>query len=177
MAKLAPGFEPSFSAWAFVFAVIATGSWMWLVRWRTKASRAAVWKSLVLPAAGATLCWLLLMTLWLPLLDYVRSLAPISRQIGRLVQPQPLDSCVEIYGLSNAQIAALRYHAQLQLRPAGFQTQCSYLVVDIAAQPRLSQSVHLPNWAFHATVRRPMEKGETLLLYRRISPEFGFISK
>ena len=177
VAKLAPGFEPSFSAWAFVFAVIATGSWLWLVRWRTKASRAAVWKSLVLPAAGATLCWLLLMTLWLPLLDYVRSLAPISRQIGRLVQPQQLDSCVEIYGLSNAQIAALRYHAQLQLRPAGPEAQCSYLVVDIAAQPHLSHGVNLPDWAFQATVRRPMEKGETLLLYRRIKLKSDLISQ
>jgi hypothetical protein len=29
-----------------------------------------IWKSLVLPASGATLGWLLLLTLWLPLLNY-----------------------------------------------------------------------------------------------------------
>ncbi|MFZ9180222.1 MAG: hypothetical protein ACO21V_13530, partial [Limnohabitans sp.] len=45
----------------------------WLVHWRAGRHRAALWKSLVLPAGGAALCWLLLMTLWLPALDYARS--------------------------------------------------------------------------------------------------------
>jgi hypothetical protein len=45
------------------------------------AHRSAIWKSLVLPAGGATLCWLLLMTLWLPVLDYARSYAPQVQRI------------------------------------------------------------------------------------------------
>jgi hypothetical protein len=48
----------------------------WLVRWRTSRTAQAIWKSLVLPAGGAALCWLLVMTLWLPVLDYARSYAP-----------------------------------------------------------------------------------------------------
>jgi 4-amino-4-deoxy-L-arabinose transferase-like glycosyltransferase len=166
VAKLAPGFEPSFSWFAFLAALAATLAWAWLVKWRAGAQRAAVWKSLVLPAGGATLCWLLLMTLWMPLLDYARSFAPISRQIAGLVDK---NACVEIYGVSSAQAAALQYHGQLELRQAGAQASCPYLIVDIEAQSTLSNRVNLPDWAFKATVRRPTDKTENVLLYRRVS--------
>ncbi|MBH2008750.1 MAG: hypothetical protein I8H71_03505 [Xanthomonadaceae bacterium] len=166
VAKLAPGFEPSFSLIAFTAAVAATLAWAWLVRWRTGAHRAAIWKSLVLPAGGATLCWLLLMTLWMPLLDYARSLGPLSRQVASLVDKK---SCVEIYGVGSAQAAALQYHGQLELRQATPQASCPYLVVDIAAQPSLSAAVNLPDWAFQATVRKPTDKTENMLVYKRVS--------
>ncbi len=166
VAKLAPGFEPSFSWFAFLVALLATLAWAWLVKWRAGAQRAAVWKSLVLPAGGATLCWLLLMTLWMPLLDYARSFAPISRQIASLVDK---NACVEIYGIGSAQAAALQYHGQLELRQAGAQASCPYLIVDIEAQSTLSNTVNLPDWAFQATVRRPTDKTENVLLYKRVS--------
>ena len=165
VAKLAPGFEPSFSWLAFGFAVVATLAWTWLVKWRASAQRAALWKSLVLPAGGATLCWLLLMTLWLPLLDYARSNAPISRQIASLVDTK---SCVEIYGVGSAQAAALQYHGGLDLRQTTIAENCAYLIVDNNAQSSLSQAVNLPDWAFKATVHRPSDKNEKLLLYKRV---------
>ena len=166
VAKLAPGFEPSFSFIAFAAAVAATLAWAWLVRWRTGAHRAAIWKSLVLPAGGATLCWLLLMTLWMPLLDYARSLGPLSRQVASLVDKQ---GCVEIYGIDSAQAAALQYHGQLELRQAMPQASCPYLVVDVKAQPQLGKAVNLPEWAFQATVRKPTDKTENMLVYKRVS--------
>ena len=166
VAKLAPGFEPSFSLIAFITAVVATLAWAWLVRWRTGAHRAAIWKSLVLPAGGATLCWLLLMTLWLPLLDYARSLGPLSRQVASLVDKK---SCVEIHGVESAQAAALQYHGQLELRQASPQANCPYLVVDVNAQSSLSRAVNLPDWAFQATVRKPTDKTENMLVFKRVS--------
>ena len=166
VAKLAPGFEPSFSLIAFVSAVAATLAWAWLVRWRTGAHRAAIWKSLVLPAGGATLCWLLLMTLWMPLLDYARSLAPLSRQVASLVDKK---SCVEIFGVDSAQVAALQYHGQLELRQATPLASCPYLVVDVTAQARLGRAVNLPDWAFLATVRKPTDKTENMLVFKRVS--------
>ena len=163
--KLAPGFEPSFSLIAFLVAAAATLAWAWLVRWRTGAHRAAIWKSLVLPAGGATLCWLLLMTLWLPLLDYARSLGPLSRQVASLVDK---NACVEIYGVGSAQAAALQYHGRLELHQAGAQAGCPYLVVDVKAQSSLSTAVNLPDWAFQATVRKPTDKSENMLLFKRV---------
>ena len=166
VAKLAPGFEPSFSWFAFLAAVAATLAWTWLVRWRTGAQRAAIWKSLVLPAGGATLCWLLLMTLWLPLLDYARSLAPLSRQVASLVDK---NACVEIFGVGSAQVAALQYHGRLELRQAKAQASCPYLIVDVNAQSALSKAVNLPDWAFQATVRKPTDKTENMLVFKRVS--------
>jgi len=166
VAKLAPGFEPSFSWLAFLLAVAATLAWGWLVRWRTSAQRAALWKSLVLPAGGTTLSWVLLMTLWLPLLDYARSYAPSSRQIASLVDK---NACVEIYGVGAAQAAALQYHGKLELRQATAQADCPYLIVDADAQSTLGNRVNLPDWAFLATVQRPTDKNENVLVFKRVS--------
>ncbi|MES2685375.1 MAG: hypothetical protein V4706_01060 [Pseudomonadota bacterium] len=166
VAKLAPGFEPSFSWLAFLAAVIATLAWAWLVKWRAGGQRAAIWKSMVLPAGGATLCWLLLMTLWLPLLDYARSYAPLSRQVAARVNP---GACVEVHGLNSAQVAAFQYHGHLQLRQAGAKATCPYLVVDADAQATLSDIVDMPEWAYLATLRRPTDKNENVALYKRVS--------
>ncbi|MDP3169353.1 MAG: hypothetical protein Q8M91_03345, partial [Polaromonas sp.] len=166
VAKLAPGFEPSFSWLAFLAAALATLAWAWLVRWRAGRQRAAIWKSMVLPAGGATLCWLLLMTLWLPLLDYARSYGPLSRQVAARVDPQ---ACVEVFGLNSAQVAAFRYHGQLELRQAGAKATCPYLVVDADAQDKLGSAVDMPEWAFLATLRRPTDKNENVLLFKRVS--------
>ena len=166
VAKLAPGFEPSFSGFAFVVALAASLAWVWLVKWRVGAHRAAVWKSLVLPAGGATLCWLLLMTLWLPLLDYARSYAPMARQVAKQVDQA---ACSEIYGLSTAQTAALQYHGRLTLQQASGTAVCPYLIVDASAQSTLGNRVNLPDWAFMATLRRPADKNETLLVFKRVS--------
>ena len=166
VAKLAPGFEPGFSWFAFLAAVAATLAWAWLVKWRTGAHRTAIWKSLVLPAGGATLCWLLLMTLWLPLLDYARSLAPLSRQVASLVDKK---SCVEIHGVGSAQIAALQYHGGLDLHRATLHPSCPYLVVDVSAQASLGHTVNLPDWAFQATVRKPNDRTENMLVFKRVS--------
>ena len=168
VARLAPGFEPSFSWFAFFAAVSATLAWAWLVKWRAGAHRAAIWKSLVLPAGGTTLCWLLLMTLWLPLLDYARSYAPLSRQIAKLVDK---NACVEIHGVRSAQTAALQYHGQLELRQAGIQAVCPYLIVNADAQASLSGTVQLPDWAFQATIRRPTDPSENVLLFKRVSSD------
>lgn len=168
VAKLAPGFEPSFSWLAFLAAVAATLAWTWLVKWRAGAQRAAIWKSLVLPAGGTTLCWLLLMTLWMPLLNYARSYAPMSRQIASLVDK---NACVEIYGVDSAQAAGLQYHGQLELRQATPHASCPYLVVDLDAQSTLSSTVNLPDWAFLATVRRPTDKNENVLVFKRVSTD------
>ncbi len=164
VAKLAPGFEPSFSWLAFLIALMATAAWAWLVKWRAGRHQAAVWKSLVLPAGGATLCWLLLMTLWLPLLDYARSYASLSRQVAKLVGKT---ACVEIYGISTAQAAAFQYHGQLRLRQATPRPACPYLLADTDFQSSLGETVHLPDWALVTTVRRPADKNENVLLFKR----------
>ncbi|WP_291211082.1 hypothetical protein [Hydrogenophaga sp.] len=167
VAKLAPGFVPEFSLWLFLAGAVATGAWLWLVAWRVGKHRQALWKSLVLPAAGSTLCWLLLMTLWLPLLDFGRSYGPVSRRIATLV---PAQGCVVVDGLSQAQIAALQYHGALTLVRSGGNagSDCQSMVVAPASQASLHQRVELTHWAFKSTVSRLTDSKESLLVYQRV---------
>lgn len=164
VAKLAAGYEPSFSLFAFAVAVAATAAWLWLVRWRTKRNRDAIWKSLVLPAGGAALGWLLVMTLWLPVLDYARSYAPVVRGLALQIDKP---GCVEVVGLTRAQIAALRFHGDLDLRQASLPHTCSWLVTTQDLQSSMPLLLDKHSWSLAASVRRPTDARDNLLLYRK----------
>lgn len=163
--RLAPGFESSFSITAFAIAVAATLAWLWLVKWRVGRHRAAIWKSLVLPAGGAALSWLLLMTLWLPLLDYARSDAPLVRRTLIVMRHQP--TCVQVHGLSRSQVAAFRFHGKLNVVPASKIAQCPWLIVDKDAMPTLSGVVNRDEWTYHSSLRHPADRDEDLTVFRR----------
>ena len=168
VAKLAPGFVPQFSALALVVALAATVGWCGLVWWRASRDRAPIWKSLVLPAGGAALGWVLLMTLWLPLLDYARSYTPQVRSVLAAMGPEP--GCIQTVGLSRAQVAALQYHGQLSLQRAGLQDECQWLLADIASWPASERMVNAALWELKATLPRPTDKNDHLLLLRRKGP-------
>lgn len=165
VARLAPGFEHSFSFVPFLIAVAATLAWAWLVKWRVGRHRAAIWKSLVLPAGGAALCWLLLMTLWLPLLDYARSYAPLVRRTLVVMQHQP--RCVETYGLSRGQLAALQFHGHLLIKPVGSRAQCPWLIADKDALNLSATPLDLNQWVFHSNIRHPSDPNEDIRIYQR----------
>jgi 4-amino-4-deoxy-L-arabinose transferase-like glycosyltransferase len=170
VAKLAIGFEPSFSATAFVAALAGTLAWGALVRWRVGRHRAALWKSLVLPAGGAALCWLLLMTLWLPVLDYARSYVPVVSTIQRaLALGGSPTACVEASGLTRSQIAALRYHGGLDLRAAhGATRQCPWRVTGVDPAAAAADPASLQGWQLVTTARRPTDPRDNLRLYKAI---------
>ena len=168
VAKLAPGFVPQFSALALVVALAATVGWCSLVWWRAARNRAPIWKSLVLPGSGAALGWLLLMTLWLPLLDYARSYRPQVRSVMAALGPSP--GCVQTVGLNRAQVAALQYHGGLSLQRAGLQDECDWLVADIASWPPSERMVNVARWEARATIPRPTDKNDHLLVFHRAGP-------
>ena len=168
VARLAPGFVPQFSLIALLAALAATAGWCALVWWRAARNRAPIWKSLVLPAGGAALGWLLLMTLWLPLLDYARSYQPQVRSVVAVLGPSP--GCVQTVGLSRAQVAALQYHGGLSLQRARLQDDCNWLVADLAAWPASERLVRASQWALQATIARPTDKNDHLLVFHRAEP-------
>ncbi len=163
VARLAPGFEASFSSVAFAFAVIATAAWCWLVRWRVGRHRAAIWKSLVLPGCGAALCWLLLMTLWMPLLNYSQS---YSSLITRTLQQIGPTDCVETTGLAQGQMAAFQIYGHLQLRPLQSPPACTWLLKEPGPES-LSSKLNYAEWEFQAEVQHATDGNENLLIYKR----------
>jgi hypothetical protein len=172
VSRLAPGFVPEFSALAFGIALLATLAWANLVKWRTGRHQSVLWKSMALPAGGATLCWLLIMTLWLPVLDFARSYAPLVAKVGSMMGET---QCVHFYGLTRAQGAAFEYHGQLRLMPAPLKhaktptpsSECPWMIVDTQSMTALPKDVDLSLWVQHATVRRPTDNNEDIVLYRR----------
>ncbi|RYF06688.1 MAG: hypothetical protein EOO31_09160 [Comamonadaceae bacterium] len=168
VAKLAPGFVPSFSAVAFIAALAATAAWCALVWWRASRNRAAIWKSLVLPAGGAVLGWLLLMTLWLPLLDYGRSYGPQMRSVAQTLGPDA--GCVATYGLSRAQIAALIHQGGIEVAPGQNAPHCNWLVADATVEPPVMSVLPQGEWTQVANILRPTDKNDRLLVLRRGKP-------
>ena len=163
--RLAPGFVPSFSLPALALAVTGTLAWIGLVRWRTGRTRHPLWKSLVLPASGVALFWLLLMTLGLPLLDYARSYRPLIERIARHV---PRGACVAAPGLPRGQLAALEYFGHWRVdatrgaAPAA--TACPFLLLhETSGQRRAAPA----GWTRVASERQPADRDNSTAVFRR----------
>jgi hypothetical protein len=169
IAKLAVGFQPSFSLPALILAALGTMAWLWLVQWRTGRNRHPLWKSLVLPASGVALCWLLGMTLWLPLLDYARSYRPL---INRIALKVPANTCVSAPGMPRAQLVALEYFGRYRVdaqSPAS-STPCDVLMVNETRTHRPPPPV---GWQFVSKETRPADSNDITAIYRRksLTPE------
>ena len=164
VARLAPGFVPEFSGLALVLALSATGLWTALVRWRTSRQRSALWKSLALPAGGAVWCWLLLMTLWLPLLDYTQGYTVLVNRVAAQIDQS---GCVEAQGLGTGQIAALQWYGRLPLVAGGSLVRCTWLVVSSTAAGEVPPTVNRSVWKVKALVQHPTDAADAVWLMQR----------
>lgn len=168
VARLAPGFLPEFSAPSFALALLATLAWSWLVKWRIGHHRAALWKSMVLPASGAVLCWLLLMSLWLPLLNFARSYGSMVQKVQLVTGTA---SCLQYAGISQAQGAAFLFHAQVHLLPASQPSrECPWLVMDERNQSLLAERLKTLGWTPDTTATRLNDRYDRILIYRPTHP-------
>ncbi len=167
VAKLAPGFEAQFAALPLLLALAGTLAWLFLVRWRSGRNRHPLWKSMVLPAGGVALCWLLLMTLWLPLLDYARSYRPLVARLA--VMAPPAAGCIATAGVAPSLVAALehlgRYQVDAVSGPAA--TRCSRLLMP---ETRSSSAEPGPGWQRTGRTQRPTERNDFTVLFRRVAP-------
>lgn len=163
----APDFKPQFSAVLLGVAVWGTVSWIAVVRWRTSRQQHALWKSLVLPAAGVALCWLLLMTLCLPLLDQSRS---YRSQVNRASKYLKNSACVAAPGVDVGLLTALEYFGNYRVDgrslDAGSQTDCPRLVMSVPARRPPPQ---IPGWEKLGSERQRSINTDQLVVYRRIA--------
>lgn len=165
VARLAPGFVPSFSLADLVAASAATSAWLWLVGWRTGRHRHPLWKSMVLPASGVALCWTLLLTLWLPLLDHARSHKPLTDRLAPLMAP---GSCIWAPQAPSSLLAALQHY---QRRPvvgradpsAG--TRCATRLEAVGRGQRPSGP--WDGWDRVGEARHPSDRDNRVIVYRR----------
>lgn len=164
IARLAAGLEPRFALFPLLVAVAGTVAWLALVRWRTGRHREALWMSLVLPASGVALCWLLAMTLLLPPLDHVRS---PRLAVATLFPHIPAGGCVATVGVSPPMVAAMEHfgHWTIDARAdAASAARCAHLVRSSRSR---QQQPAPPGWLLTAAVPRPNERDEVSEIFSR----------
>jgi hypothetical protein len=166
VARLAPGFKSHFALLPLIVAIAATLAWLWLVRWRTARHRAALWRSLVLPAGGVVLAWNLGMTLWLQPLDYARSYRAHVALLSKHISP---DVCITAPGLPRPLTAALEYHGRWRVEarldvPPGSECPIWVKAGTISDPPTAP-----PGWQTIAIERRPTDKDEVTGVFRKPS--------
>lgn len=168
VSRLAPGFEAPFSWVLLVPALLATAAWVAVLVWRVGRHTPVLWKSMVLPAAGATMSWLLLMTLWLPLLNHGLSYAPQSRAVMAILNAP--EHCILVDRLPAAQTHALRTHTPLALyrnQGKSAPTRCEALLTSPQGHSTLHQRMDLAQWTYQATIKRLGRSRDDILVYSR----------
>jgi hypothetical protein len=154
-------------------------AWLALVRWRTARVQHALWKSLVLPASGVALFWLLALTLGLPAIDYARSYRP---WVYLVAQHVPNGVCVAAQ-LPRSALAALENYSNWRIdaqADVADKTACPYLLVDENRHNLVSAP---PGWMLVAHLHRPSERDESTAVFKRITAptprpaEFGRVAK
>src|SRR5690606_35953798 len=164
--KLVPGIEPHFSLIALLPAIVATVLWLGLVRWRTARQAHALWKSLVLPAGGVALCWLLFTTLWLPLLDQARSYRYLMTRMAAHVPPEATVCSPESpVGL----LTAMEYFGGYRVdgRPHTNEERsrlCEHLVLRIGARDVVPP---VPGWTPLARYNQRTHNSEQIVIYTK----------
>jgi len=196
--RLLPNLVYHGSLWDALIALVATLAWLRLILWRVGRDRSALWKSLALPAGGAALCWLLLLTLWFPLLNFARSYENMMQRIGQRTNnhhtlsssdtPENAAHCVYYYRLEPEHLAALYFYRPLQpvaYRPVPanmersernpsasslpHQSQeCTWFLLEEKEAGRLPDLVGEQLWFLKSRVLRSADHKDFLLLYQRV---------
>jgi 4-amino-4-deoxy-L-arabinose transferase-like glycosyltransferase len=117
-----PGFDATFNAIPFWIASVVTVGWMVLV-WRVGRS---VRRSLINWAAGVTLLWILIMTLWLPWLDTGKSYRHMVDDLKASL-PQKYN-CIAGVRIGDSQRAMLQYFGDINTRARSTRV-CDLLLV------------------------------------------------
>ncbi len=165
--KLVPGFKPELHAIAFIVAALATVGWIWLVHWRLSRQPSVLWRAVVLSSGGLILLWVLLMTLFLPDLNYGKSYASVARQIA---QKLPANAgCIDT-NVGPAQRASFAYFAQLKFSGLHGDNSCPLLLLQDSVKLR-DDIENLPqyrgkDWVLVWEGRRPADRDERFRLFR-----------
>jgi len=159
-ARLEPGFVAIIHWPAVAIAAAATLAWVLAI---ARSERTPL-RGIVHWCYGTTLTWLLLMTLWLPWIDYGRSYRPVAiglkAAIGGVAgSARP---CVATRTLGLAERASFAYFGGLEF--AGARNNCAWLLIQGSRSdvPRTEHGLRLI-WEGN----RPGDRNERFRLYRR----------
>ena len=123
--KSMPGFTAQFSLPVFLIALTATIGWLKLVHWRISRHPSVLWRAVVLSSSGVIMCWLLIMTLWMPWINYRVSYQQLAQDIAKQL-PENY-RCVDT-NIGKAQRASFAYFGHIRF--SGLKnTGCDYSLI------------------------------------------------
>jgi 4-amino-4-deoxy-L-arabinose transferase-like glycosyltransferase len=123
--RLEPGFTSVFSIPAFLFALLGTGFWFWMILTSPRSPLRGIMHWMT----GLTLFWLLLANLWMPWIDYGKTFRGVSASLKEAL-PEKTD-CIAGAGLPLSILASLDYFADIHIVPQKSEraAACSWLLV------------------------------------------------
>ncbi|MFC4932399.1 ArnT family glycosyltransferase [Massilia sp. GCM10023247] len=165
--KLVPGFTPEFGIVSFTVAAAVSIGWIWLVRWRVSRQRTVLWRAVVLSSGGLILLWVLLMTLFLPDLNYSKSYAGVAQAIAAKLPPNA--NCIDT-NVGASQRASFAYYGRLPF--VGVEGgRCDYVLLQDSVKTRddhdLSRTWRTDGATLLWEGRRASDRDERFRLYRR----------
>jgi 4-amino-4-deoxy-L-arabinose transferase-like glycosyltransferase len=158
--KLLPGFEGQFNALAFIVALAITGVWFAIVRWRTSRAPKEIWRCLIISASGTTLMWVLLMTLWLPTINYAKTYRYVSARLSQVVSSN--GACIDTSNLGLAQLASFGYFTKLNLRD---DSSCPWMLTHSQSEAKAYAQLNNKKLNLIWEDRRAADRDERLRLY------------
>ncbi|MBM3365069.1 MAG: glycosyltransferase [Betaproteobacteria bacterium] len=167
--RAAPGFQPEFNSFALVIALASSIGWLLLLYWRLGRRPSVLWRAVVLSSGGVVLCWVLLMTLWLPWLNYRQSYASVAEQLGAKLPASY--HCVDAVDLGPAQRASFAYLGHVKFSRPG-DSPCEFLLVQ--DDRLLAKGAQMKSVDAQLTLlwqgRRSADRHELFRLFRRTTP-------
>jgi 4-amino-4-deoxy-L-arabinose transferase-like glycosyltransferase len=111
IARQTVGYDSAVSWGAFAMALVISLVWVGATVWRLRLHPKFAWRGALLSALGLTCTWILLVLLWLPTVDYVRSYRPMAVEIRQAIdganQQAGQFQCVQASGLTLGPRASL----------------------------------------------------------------------
>ncbi|MBP6346459.1 MAG: hypothetical protein KA346_11130, partial [Neisseriaceae bacterium] len=170
-----PYYVPKLYAFAIVFGLMMTPVWLWAVTRRHLRGRQAVtnW------AAGMTLVWLLMLSLFLPWLDKIKSYRPVVDQMVNSLDAQTVaaieagEVCIQAQSRQLVLLTAWREYSDLPINTFEYQlNDCGYWLNTAKREPQLVMGQADPaGWAPVWLGHRPRENNEWFVLYQKQQPK------
>jgi 4-amino-4-deoxy-L-arabinose transferase-like glycosyltransferase len=153
----------NFSWLSLIAALLMTLIWLFVCIRAKQTNKSTVtnW------AVGMTFSWVLLMTLWLPLIDSAKSYNPVFSSLKHAVPEK--SNCINSLDIGQHQRVLLNYHAGISLIPfEDTQTlNCDlYLIQDTKGTGIMQPG---PEWQKIWAGRRNADRKEGFRLFRRVS--------
>ncbi|QWD25712.1 hypothetical protein G6686_03485 [Polynucleobacter paneuropaeus] len=165
LARLLPGFKAQLNWLAFFIALAITGVWLAIVRWRTSRAPKEIWRCLIISASGTTLMWVLLMTLWLPTINYAKTYRYVAARLSQVISTNT--GCVNTSSLGLSQLASFDYFTKLDLRD---DPNCPWMLTHSQSEAQAFSSLNDKKLVLIWEDRRAADRDERLRLYE-VSPK------